>query len=1154
MRFTELVTRSLVFRLRSHIAVMLGAAVGTATLAGALVVGDSMRASLSEAAIGRLGRVDFAMTAPHFVREELADEVVASRHGKNQFDRHAPTILARGGISNASDGSRVAGINILGVDDRFWRLGQDPNPDKITTLSGRSVILNDPLARELGVAVGDTVLVRMGKPSAISKETLLGRRDDSTKTLRLSVRGIVPGRDLGAFGLSPRQALPKNAFVPLDLLQRLLDQPGRVNTILLAKADEESSDSSLEVGSILADSVADAVTLSDFGLRIRVDEQRGYFSLESDSLLVDPAVEDASLSIANDKHWRAAPIITYLANTIEKNGPLVREGHANGSASAARTIPYSTVTALNVSPDTIPKLTLRDGSPAPNLKAGELLLNKWAADDLNASVGDRIILSYYVTEALGELQTNRTSFTLRGVVRMDEVATDVGFVPEYEGITDTESLSEWNPPFPIDFDKVRDKDDVYWNDFRTAPKAFISLDEGRGLWAEQGERFGRATSIRIYPAEHASLETSKEQFRAELLARLDPAAFGIQFEPVRKKLAEASRGSTDFGGLFIGFSFFLIASAAMLVGLLFRLGVEKRASEIGLLMATGYSPSAIVKLLVFEGSAVTVGGTILGVPIAIGYAYLMLAGLRTAWSAAVNAPFLHLQIDLMTLAMGAAISVVVSIFSIAWAIRGLAKQAPRTLLAGVTNEPKISRAAARRAGLASLMLIVIASVVILLAVIEKLPSAIGFFLGGALLLIACLVGFRDWLRVTERNALSFDKRSSLWRLGASNTARNRGRSLLTAGLIASATFVIVALQAFRLETTGDVLDRNSGTGGFSLVAEAANALPYTLSSAKGRESLGIDRTRFDELGSIEVYPLRLRPGDESSCLNLYVPTKPRIIGATSALIDRGGFRFSKSMATSPAQRQNPWMLLSEELPDGAIPAIGDEAAVLWQLHSGLGKDFAITDERGQEVRLKFVALLSGSVLQDELIVAESNFVKLFPSVDGHGFFLLQTSGDKEKAVQQTLEQELESFAFDVTTSRHRLNEYHSVQNTYLATFQTLGGLGLILGTMGLAVVLFRNVWERRSELALFRALGFSDKALRRMVLAENIVLVVAGLLSGVLPALVSISPHILRRAETVPWISIGWIILGVLVIGVGAGTLALRPLLRAPLLHELRSE
>ena len=166
---------------------------------------------------------------------------------------------------------------------------------------------------------------------------------------------------------------------------------------------------------------------------------------------------------------------------------------------------------------------------------------------------------------------------------------DPGFTPPYPGVTDAENLADWSPPFPIDFKLIRDRDEAYWDHYRAAPKAFLSLDDGRRLWTRQHERFGQSTAIRITPAAGTDPAAAAAAFRDELLRRLDAASLGLSFQPVREQALGASAGTTDFGVLFISFSFFLIASAATLVALLFRLGAERRAKEMGILMAMGLS-------------------------------------------------------------------------------------------------------------------------------------------------------------------------------------------------------------------------------------------------------------------------------------------------------------------------------------------------------------------------------------------------------------------------------------------------------------------------------------------------------------------------------------------------------------------------------------
>jgi putative ABC transport system permease protein len=427
---------------------------------------------------------------------------------------------------------------------------------------------------------------------------------------------------------------------------------------------------------------------------------------------------------------------------------------------------------------------------------------------------------------------------------------------------------------------------------------------------------------------------------------------------------------------------------------------------------------------------------------------------------------------------------------------------------------------------------------------RSVPEPVAFFCSGSLLLMGALVALRTAFHGRPREVVGIVGTWAFVHLGFRNGRRHARRSLGTITLIASATFVITAMQAFRIDATLDTGDRNSGTGGFSLVASSSAPLMHDLSTVSGRDRLGFSQPIASILDGVDVFAFRLRDGEESSCLNPYRPTEPRIIGASGRMIDRSGFAFAGTLASEESEHENPWTLLRKTFPDGAIPVIGDEAAVKWQLHSGLGQDFAVTDERGRKVTLRFVALLRGSALQDELIVSEAYFKRVYPSVAGYGFFLVDAPQDSATDVSTYFERELSGFGFDAESTTERLASYAAVQNTYLSTFQTLGGLGLVLGTLGLGAVMLRNVWERRGELALMRAIGLSNAAVGLVVLSENTSLVAVGLLTGAIPAAIAVAPNLLTRGGSFPWVSVGGTLLAVLVVGTASGIVALVPTFR----------
>src|SRR5262249_29489623 len=218
-----------------------------------------------------------------------------------------------------------------------------------------------------------------------------------------------------------------------------------------------------------------------------------------------------------------------------------------------------------------------------------------------------------------------------------------------------------------------------------------------------------------------------------------------------------------------------------------------------------------------------------------------------------------------------------------------------------------------------------------------------------------------------------------------------------------------------------------------------------------------------------------------------------------------------------------------------------------------GDEIEVRSGDGEPVRLRLVGALNDSIFQGELLTSEANFLRLFPDQGGYSFFLLEVAPEAASTATSVLEEESSDFGFDITTPSERLAGFHRVENTYLTTFQTLGGLGLVLGTLGLATVLLRNVLERRRELALLRAIGYNSLHFALMIISENALLVSCGLMTGAVSALIAIVPALVSRGGQLPALSL-WLLLFVFVTGLFASLGATAAALRAPLLPSLRGE
>jgi hypothetical protein len=1011
-------------------------------------------------------------------------------------------------------------VTVYGVDERFWAFHGVQAP------SGPA--LSQALATELGVAPNDVLLVRLQRPSEIPIESLFGRKDEIGRTIRLNVAEALPRERLGEFSLRQQQAELRAVFAPLRRIQRDLGVNDTVNTVIAS-------------GAITPD-----FSLEDLGLNVRPAKTGDMVIVDSPSGILSEPIEAQVRSAAQRLVATVddeVPVFTYLANTM-------RVGN--------REVPYSLVTATTADLRDLPIIVSPHSSyagttsPTAGMPNG-IRLNTWAADQLAAKVGDPLELTYYRWDANEGLTTHKANFTIDGVVSIERLAADRELAPEYPGMTGAESIAEWDPPFPIDLSKIREVDEKYWDDYRTTPKAFISYEKGRELWQT---RYGRVTSLR-YRVPSGTANDFAGVLQRSLRAAIQPQAAGIVILPVRQQALDASQGATDFGQYFTYFSFFLVVSALLLAILFFRLGVEQRLRQIGVMRAAGFSVAKIRTLLLSEAVVLALIGGLLGAAGAVAYGQLIVYGLRTWWIGAVGTSQLTLHVTPLSLIGGVLGGLLAAVVCVVVSLRAVARLTPRALLTAhsIGQEPTGGERAGRRHRIIATVFSVLAVAAVAAGFAAGEAQAGPFFGAGAASLIAALFFFSSWLRSRSSRMIAGHGLGPVLRLGFRSAAFRPGRSVLSAALIASAAFIIVSVDAFR-KGGGEIGgDRSSGTGGYTLIATSELPLLHNPNDAAGREALIVDAPEFERATFTRF---RVRPGDDASCLNLYRPTSPTIVAPEAGFIEQGRFSFSSSLAKTDAERANPWLLLKRPAGNGPVPVIADATSLQYVLHAKVGDTFSMDIGGGEALELQFVAALADSVLQGELVMAEEHFVRLFPAHQGYRFFLIDAQGvttaEDASRVAGGLETALETFGFDAVTAVERLEAFHRVENTYLSTFQSLGGLGLLLGTVGLAAVMFRNVLERRRELGLLRAVGYSTSRVTQMILAEAVLLLGAGLGAGVLSAVLAVAPAWMGRGGTRPGSTLLVLLGGVAIAGVVSSAIAARAAVKENLLEALRAE
>ncbi len=996
------------------------------------------------------------------------------------------------------------------------------------------MVVSPALASEVGAKEGDVLLTRLQKPSEVPIESLFGRKEDVGRTVRLTLAGVLPRDRLGEFSVKPQQADVRAVFAPLRRLQRDLAVPGQVNTILVAGG--ERTDAKLR----------SALQLEDLGVRVRPVLYGYAVAIESANGIIAEALETASRAAVGKLGLQPIPVFTYLANSIRKGD---------------RQIPYSLVTAMDLAQ--VPEVDGAAGQPvsppaAPSAptapSADAIVLNGWAARELGAVPGDRIDIDYYLWDATAGLVTRTASFTLSRVVPLVGRAADRELAPDYPGISSARSLADWDPPFPIDLSRIRPEDERYWDEYKTTPKAFIPYERGRDLWRS---RYGALTSIRIPFRGGPQAEELAVRIRGELRTTLSPSAMGVALYPVRAAALEAAQGATDFGQYFTYFSFFLMVSALMLAVLFFKLGVEQRLRQIGVLRAAGYSMSVVRRLLLGEAIILAVVGAALGIAGAVLYGKLIIYALGTWWVGAVGTTRLELHLRPLSLVLGAVAGVVAATLCVLVSLRAVARLSPRALLTAQSLDASRAPNAqgARRNRLLAGFCLVAGVGLLALGFARPAAQAGAFFGAGAALLIGALNWLSAWLRARDTRSITGRGAWAVARLGFRSAASRPARSVLSAALIASAAFIIVSVDAFRREGGELTADPKSGTGGYVLFAESELPLLHNPNEPSGREALMM---QAPELAALRYTRFRVRPGEDASCLNLYRPTNPTIIAPEAGFIDSNRFTFASSLAESDAERANPWLLLRREFDDGAVPVVADATSMQYVLHVGVGDTFSIDTGGERPLVLRFVGALRDSVLQGELVVSEDVFVKQFPQQQGYRLFLADApsvrSLEEARTLAGVVERELQPLGVDATVTSERLAAFHQVENTYLSTFQALGGLGLLLGTVGLATVMFRNVLERRRELGLLRAVGYDTSRMTLMIVAEAAFLLGVGMVAGTASAAIAIAPAWLGRGGALPGAGLMLLLAAVVAAGVLSSAIATRAALGGRILEALRAE
>ena len=1078
---THTIGRSLVFYRKGAVNQVIIVAILAAIITGSLLTGYSVRASLKKNALEKLGNTSMLISSGL----RYFDASLAGRFSALTGEKAVSIIEAEGYCQNFATGATALNIMVYGVNDDFWAFN-----GAAATIQPGAVAINVRLAEQLKISTGDEIIIRFRDTDPIPENAPFAPSRESGTSAVLKVDKILQPGEMGNFSLGISQLDPMNIFMNYNEMSGESGKKQAANRLLVQNTGEEPV-------KYFEESLSKLLIPSDIGLTVRRSGKTGECEIISDRIFIDSAI----VAEITEAIPAASPVITYLGNNFQV---------------AQKSAPYSFISA----------------SGYMDAGKNEMVISDWLAGDLDAKPGDSLTVTWYDPGYSNRLEEKSMTFIISGIVTGDHPYADPSLMPDFPGIAGSATCSAWDAGVPLLMDRIRDKDEEYWNKFRGTPKAFINYKTGKKLW---GSNFGPATALRFPP------EEDPESIIKRLSGSFDPANTGFTISDIRKRSSDASGGGTDFSSLFLGLSMFIILSCLILLSMAVSMFFDSRREHVKAYFAIGFRNSQIRNMLISETLIISTAGAVLGVLLGCLFNFLIIFALNSVWRGAVQTDALSAGINPISLLTGFFSTIFIA--SLLLIVR-----TNKFLKSLSVKETGVIRTHSYRLNLAITVTTLISAIVLVIIPLRFSENSTVFsFISGALLFCALIFALRlYYIRYGGQSASPAGARKNIAR---KFYMFNPAHGITPVIFIAAGIFAVIITGANRQIVSEKMLMPSGGTGGFLLWAESAVPVRENLSTAEGRKEFGLDD---DELRSLTIVQAKRLPGDDASCLNLNHITAPPVLGIeTGPFITRGSFSFASAIRNDGAE--NPWELLDRNPTGNTIYGIADQTVLEWGLKIGTGDTLVYRAENGQPVNIVICAGLKSSVFQGYLIIGKNNFERYFPSVPGSSIFLADGSIELSDLYTETLSGRFARYGMSVMPASEKLASFFIVTNTYLDVFMILGVLGMILGVAGLGFILLRNFNQRKREFALMMAIGYTIRQVRRLIVNDHILIMFWGILtcfaSGLTATLQS-----LRSGAEMPWS----IIAAMAFLVIAAGSLALylstRSIRSSSLISHLRRE
>lgn len=750
-----------------------------------------------------------------------------------------------------------------------------------------------------------------------------------------------------------------------------------------------------------------------------------------------------------------------------------------------------------------------DGVSLGDLGQGQTYLDKPAADALEATTGDRLVVF---------VRGRQAPLTVAGVVRYDGTGSDQGALL-----------------LPLD-------------------RAQRLLGVGSRVQHVLVSNNGDATS----GADGTTAVTDQ--------LRQTTSGLGLRIDPVKADGLElADQQGATYLSLFSTFGTFTITAGILLIFLVFVMLAAERRGEMGTARAIGTQRRHLVQMFLFEGAAYDVlaaaVGAVLGLALSVVMVRLIAGALSESGLVTIRYRLTWTSL-LVAFSLGALLTLAVVTIA-AWRVSHL------NIVAAVRNLPQPPRRRRRRYGWLLAGLCVAAGALMIASAFSS-KGAVSLLIGGSLVLVALVPAIRS-LGGSERlaysvagtgvliwNLLPFSVYKALvpdlkmgfdvfvlvglllvagatwvlvynlrpmlngvmWVFGRSTHAvpvlktaiasplRNRFRTGATAGLFTLVVFTLVTGAATSGSFLASLNDEKTFGGGYDITAQTSPLSPIRDMGAALAAAPGIDPADITAYAGQSYVPMDARQAGRSGSYVGYV-----VRGLDRSFLDTTTYGFATRAAGYGSDRA-VWKALATHPGLAVVDAFSVARRANWgttaisdfQLHGFYIEDqgfspvpVSVRDtQTGKTLDLKVIGVLADNVpyAMVGISTSQQTLAPLGAAAAPSVWYFRVRDGVDPVAEADALEAAFLDSGMQATAQSTALHDAVSASLTFQYLILGFLGLGLVIGVAALGVISARSVVERRQQIGVLRAIGFQARMVQMSFLVESLIVTLVSVVVG----------------------------------------------------------